>query len=238
MRAPLPMPLRTAAEVAGSPDAVTQAWEAAYLRFETPRDEVRKFRKRLLDLEVDTLPKGTRALELCCGRGNGLSTLRGLGFTDVIGLDLSGELLTEATRLAGCVQADARQMPLATSSRDLVVVQGGLHHIPAFPDGLDEVLGETARVLAPGGRFVVVEPWLTPFLSLAYWSALRPTRRLWSKLDALGAMVELEWDTLEPWLRGAAPAQAALARHFETERLEIGWGQLAGVFRPSVRAAR
>ena len=56
------------------------AWEAAYLRFETPQQEQEKFIKRLRSLGVETWDRGLTITELFCGRGNGLIAWQRLGF--------------------------------------------------------------------------------------------------------------------------------------------------------------
>jgi SAM-dependent methyltransferase len=60
--------------------------------------------------------------------------------------------------------ADAHALPLATASCANVVGLDILHHFnrPAA------VLQEVARCLKPGGRFVLVEPWITPGSRLIY----------------------------------------------------------------------
>src|SRR5437762_12555511 len=47
-------------------------WEAAYLRFETPEEEIRKFIGRLNRLGARQWPSDAEIVELFCGRGNGL----------------------------------------------------------------------------------------------------------------------------------------------------------------------
>ena len=75
-------------------------------------------------------------------------------------------------------------------------MQGGLHHLHKLPDDLERVLAEARRVLRRDGRLVVVEPWLTPFLSLAHFvCALRPAHLLSRKVWALATMIEHERDT-------------------------------------------
>ena len=56
-------------------------WESAYLRFETPEEEIGKFIGRLNRLGAAQWPRGTEIVELFCGRGNGLIALERLGFT-------------------------------------------------------------------------------------------------------------------------------------------------------------
>src|SRR5438045_9525698 len=66
-----------------------RCWEAAYLRFETPAEEIRKFRRRLLRLGAGRWPRSAAVVELFCGRGNGRHALDSLGFTRVQGGDLA-----------------------------------------------------------------------------------------------------------------------------------------------------
>jgi len=101
---------------------------------------------RLLDIGTGT----GRVLELLAPRVS-----RGLG------IDASKSMLALArARLsrAGCAQCAVRlgdmyRLPLADASFDLVVLQMVLHHAED-PGG---VLTETARVLRPGGKAIVVE---------------------------------------------------------------------------------
>jgi len=65
------------------------SWEEAYMRFETPEQEIEKFRRRLTQLGAEAWPKNSKIVELFCGRGNGLHALERLGFTCVEGADLS-----------------------------------------------------------------------------------------------------------------------------------------------------
>ncbi len=66
-------------------------WEEAYLQFETPEDEIRKFTGRLRRLGVSAWPKDTQVIELFCGRGNGLRAWEKLGFRNLEGR--TGEML-------------------------------------------------------------------------------------------------------------------------------------------------
>ncbi|KAF0181329.1 MAG: methylase [Limisphaerales bacterium] len=208
------------------------AWEAAYLRFETPEEEVRKFLRRLRKLGAESWPKDAQVVELFCGRGNGLNALQHLGFTRLEGVDLSAALVAKYTGPAKCVVADCRQLPFPAASRDIAIVQGGLHHLPELPGDLERVVGEVHRVLRPGGRFMVVEPWWTPFLRFAHWvGGFRVARRAWAKLDALETMTELELTTYEQWLRQPDAVLRCLEDNFATERKFIGWGKLMWVGR-------
>jgi SAM-dependent methyltransferase len=212
--------------------AAPNAWEAAYLRFETPEEERRKFLRRLRKLGAESWPRDAEVVELFCGRGNGLHALQHLGFTRLEGVDLSLALLANYDGPAKCVVADCRQLPFPDESRDIAIVQGGLHHLPELPGDLQRVVAEVRRVLRPGGRFMVVEPWRTPFLRFVHWvGSFRTARRAWAKLDALETMTELELTTYEQWLRQPEVVLRVLESGFAAERKFIGWGKLMWVGR-------
>jgi ubiquinone/menaquinone biosynthesis C-methylase UbiE len=77
----------------------------------------------------------------------------------VIGVDLTAEMLAHATRLARervidnvCfAQADVRELPFPDAAFDVVTSRLSAHHY-AHPE---RVVGEVARVLRPGGRFIL-----------------------------------------------------------------------------------
>jgi ubiquinone/menaquinone biosynthesis C-methylase UbiE len=202
------------------------AWEAAYLRFETPQQEQKKFLKRLRSLGVGSWDRGLTITELFCGRGNGLIAWHRLGFEHLEGLDISADLVARYDGPARVHVGDARSLPFEDESRDVVAVQGGLHHLQSLAD-LERSLGEIHRVLKPEGRLLVVEPWMTLFLRCVHAACgVAAFRRLWPKLDALATMIELERETYERWLGQPRPVLAALQSVVEPQFLRIGWGKL------------
>jgi SAM-dependent methyltransferase len=204
-----------------------RAWEAAYLAFESADQERLKFERRLVHLGARAWPREARIAELFCGRGSGLSALLALGFRRVAGVDFSPRLLAHRPGGAACLAADCRRLPFADGTLDVVIVQGGLHHLPVLPDDLERVLAEVARVLREGGRLVVVEPWPTPFLTLVHGVCrLRLARRLSRKLDALAAMIEHERATYEQWLGQPHAIRTLLESWFATEHRNARAGKL------------
>lgn len=209
------------------------AWEAAYLRFEAPEQEIQKFLKRLRNLGAEVWPRDARILEIFCGRGNGLRALERLGFKNLEGADLSARLLAEYHGPAKCTECDCRKIPFADRSKDVVIVQGGLHHLPTLPESLDETLAEARRVLAEDGRIVIVEPWLTPFLSFVHFACgIRAARRMWTKLDAMATMIEHERSTYEQWLGQPDLIRRTVLRHFAPVRESTAWGKWNFVGKP------
>lgn len=214
--------------------ATDAVWEAAYSRFETPQQEQAKFRARLTRLGANGWSRQARIVELFCGRGGGLHALAAMGFVNLEGVDLSGNLLAAYQGPARLYQGDCRRLGLPDASRDVVVIHGGLHHLPDFPEGFASVLPEIARVLVPGGRLAFVEPWLTPFLRGVHSLCGRSwLRRSWGKLDALATMIDGERSVYFPWLENPAAVRRLLSRHFETRKCRASFGKLLYVGRKS-----
>lgn len=204
-----------------------EAWEQAYLRFETPAEERRKFTRRLRQAGADGWSRDALVLDLFAGRGGGADALREMGFSRVIELDLSARLLGAHERSSERAVADCRRIPVASRSIDIAIVQGGLHHLPALDEDLSMTLGEIARALRPGGLFMAVEPWRTPFLDFAHWlCARRGARMLSSKIDALATMIEHERTTYEAWLGSAERILRALDERFTRRQVRIAFGKL------------
>lgn len=75
---------------------------------------------------------------------------------------------------------DARSLPFAPASLRAIVMTDVLHHVPAPARFLDEA----ARTLVPGGRIVMIEPWVTPWSRFVYGNfhpePFRPEDSSWS----------------------------------------------------------
>jgi ubiquinone/menaquinone biosynthesis C-methylase UbiE len=205
---------------------ISDPWEAAYLRFETPEQEIQKFIARLNRLGTALWPRDAEIVELFCGRGNGLIALERLGFTRIEGVDLSPRLLAQFKGSAKCTLADCRQLPFADRSKDVLIVQGGLHHLPTLPDDLDQTFSEMQRVLRKNGRVMFVEPWRTPFLTIVHFiSELRPVRKISSKMDAFATMTHYERRTYEQWVGQPELIQKIARAHFVPVHEHFAWGK-------------
>jgi demethylmenaquinone methyltransferase/2-methoxy-6-polyprenyl-1,4-benzoquinol methylase len=104
--------------------------------------------------------KKPRVLDLCCGSGDLCFLAEHLGARSVVGADFTLPMLAVARerkkrlgRQSDFVQADALALPFADGAFDAVTISYGLRNIA----DLDAALREMRRVLAPGGRAVVLD---------------------------------------------------------------------------------
>ena len=202
------------------------SWEAAYARFETPEQEIRKFTRRLIEMGAAQWAHDAEIVELCCGRGNGLHALSKLGFTRLAGVDLSASLLEQYTGPAALYVCDCRRLPFDYHSKDIVIVQGGLHHLTTLPDDLEQTLSETYRVLRDEGLIAVVEPWSTPFLAFVHMVCQSSiARRMFPKIEALATMIHHERQTYYQWLGQPQKIVRLFEQFFPTARCSIKWGK-------------
>jgi chloramphenicol O-acetyltransferase type A len=97
------------------------------------------------------------ALELGCGTGRNLAWLAERGAGHLLGVDFSPEMLEVAARRvpgAELLCHDLTQpLPLQSQRFELVIISLVLEHL----ERPELVLAEAARVLAPGGRLLVLE---------------------------------------------------------------------------------
>ena len=200
-------------------------WEEAYLRFETPEQEVRKFIGRLKFMDAMKWPRNAKIVELFCGRGSGLRALHQLGFNQVEGIDLSPSLAAEYAGPGKILVGDCRQLPFKSASKDILIVQGGLHHLPVLPDDLDRVLAEGVRVLREDGLLLLIEPWATLFLSVTHaLCRSRVIRTLSPKIDALASMIHYERQTYEQLAKPAKTHPGFTGQSFSMRALSFQVG--------------
>lgn len=136
-------------------DEHAQWWQREFTEGADP-----EYVEQILPLIASRLPSEGRFLDVGCGEGQVTRLAMEAGL-DAIGLDAAGAQLTEAGRRGvaavsgrdlAYAQASVADLPMADSSVDMVVASLVFEHVPEFRRGLAEV----ARVLGPGGRFLLL----------------------------------------------------------------------------------
>ncbi len=102
-----------------------------------------------------------RIADVCCGYGRHLVPLAQRGYT-VFGVDTASMMLAAARKRlnkagasAWLLRADARQLPFAASSLDVVLNLFNSFGYCESDEQNQRVLAETARVLRPAGKFLL-----------------------------------------------------------------------------------
>ena len=104
---------------------------------------------------VASIPRGGRLLEIGSGCGERLLALTHCGW-NCVGLEFTPEAIATGVALAETfglkplvAGGDARWMPFADGSFDIVIANSVVEHIPS----IDRVFEEVHRILRPGGAF-------------------------------------------------------------------------------------
>ncbi len=143
-----------------------------------PRQErfFRPVHARTLDLISRLGVRPRKALDIGCGTGALLRALSRLfPETELTGVDAAPGMIRVARQAgvpATLVQADAEALPFASQVFELVTSTVSFHHWADQRAGLDEV----ARVLAPGGVFVLTDLHAVGYLRAFFTLARRRDR--------------------------------------------------------------
>jgi SAM-dependent methyltransferase len=113
-----------------------------------------EYEEQILPLVARHARGARRVLDIGCGEGQVARHLAGLG-AEVVGLDPTHGQVAVARQRAGgprYLRARAEALPCPSGAFDTVVLCLALEHVDAYETAIQEV----ARVLEPGGRFVLV----------------------------------------------------------------------------------
>ena len=123
-------------------------WQKAYTEGADP-----EYEEQVLPLVAQRLRGSVRVLDVGCGEGQVTRCIARLGAT-AVGIDPVRSQIRVAHARGGSscyVQARAEQLPYLEAAFDAVVLCMALEHVNPF----EPAIGEIARVLAPGGRFLL-----------------------------------------------------------------------------------
>jgi ubiquinone/menaquinone biosynthesis C-methylase UbiE len=124
----------------------------------------REGRFRAEELRLARVSSGDRVLDVGCGTGSlAIAAARVVGSAGrVAGVDPSPEMIERATAKArragvsvGFVATAGEALPFPAESFDVVTLSLVLHQLPT--DALHGTMAQVRRVLAPGGRLLLVD---------------------------------------------------------------------------------
>ena len=204
-------------------------WERAYQALKLPKKRSASSRAGSA-WSARVTGTDRRILEICCGRGNGLRAWQSsASHTRLASISHRGWSRNTGPGVA--VIGDARALPLPDASRDVAVVQGGLHHLFTSAD-VERTWGKCAR--SGPQRPDRDRRALADAISVASCtsSSEQAARRLSVKVDALATMIEEERETYERWLNAPRTHLGLIPRHVVPHSLKRRWGKLVLVGSP------
>jgi SAM-dependent methyltransferase len=105
---------------------------------------------------------GMLARELPLGEGKVLELGSGGGYCAQF---IPGLITSEVFPCSGVhIVADAQRMPFADRSMRAIVMTSVLHHMP----DVSRFFAQASRCLRPGGKILMIEPWVTSWSSFVY----------------------------------------------------------------------
>lgn len=120
----------------------------------------RRWKRQTVELAADGRPAPRRWLDLCCGTADMCFLAEKAAGSAVVGADFTLPMLAVARRRkleqgkrSSFVQADALCLPFADGTFDAITIGYGLRNLADLEQGLSEM----RRVLAPGGRAVILD---------------------------------------------------------------------------------
>jgi SAM-dependent methyltransferase len=143
-------------------------WRKEELRSRWYPPQFRGMYQRFEDALRDCIPAGATILDAGCGSGRIFRYELAAGCR-VVGVDIGADL-RDNPNVADPVRGDVQRLPFADASFDAVLASHVMEHLPRP----DEALAEVARVLKPGGRFLLLTPNRLHYVPLV--ASLAPQR--------------------------------------------------------------
>jgi len=129
----------------------TPEWEHACVQ---TRRNVGKRKTRLSFFDLNNKQK---ILDLGCGDGLNIKVLRKMGIKNIVGVDISQDLINKAKILNPknkFYKTSADKLPFKNNTFDIVLVDSVFHHLMSYPKPVSEI----DRVLINGGKLCFIEP--------------------------------------------------------------------------------
>lgn len=196
----------------------TEAWAAAYSNSEEITRRRAALPAKLERLGLAETDRSIRILDLCCGNGEALDALYGMGFRNLYGGDITiSEELAGDSRFQVKV-CDAANPPFESGTFDWIIIVHAMHHL-GLAAQIKNVIEQCERMLKPGGRLSVIDFPNSLQIRLAFWWFRLGWFQWTPYLKHFGAIIREEWPFLKDYLPQFNQVRKLLLEgNFETER--------------------
>ncbi len=171
----------------------TKKWERACIK--TRRNLWLRKRR----LENFGIKKTNRILDLGCGDGLDIKILRSMDITNIVGVDISKELLSSAKKANPGIKfylASAERLPFKNQEFDVVLADSVFHHLYNHPRALEEI----RRILVRRGKLLFVDPHGSILRKTFDLLTLSPISYFIPFLKSRRVAYLAEKDLIEKWL--------------------------------------
>jgi SAM-dependent methyltransferase len=182
-------------------EGIKEKWDADFIKyFHDRKAKFRKDRAVLKRLGMFNQNKGSRILELFCGRGECQELLADYGYPNLFGIDIS-QTLIRCARADNRIQAcNSVRLCYKPDTFDVVLVNEGLHHLKGIEE-IKRCFSEVKRVLKNNGLFVFYEPANTFIRNFTVKVIFSPFGSISKKANLLRDIMRQEMPEYSYWLK-------------------------------------
>ena len=177
----------------------TADWNDLWLKYHDINEK--KVRNFFRIFNLDRLSTSTKILDVGCGSGETLRTLKRHGFTELKGIEPETSLFEHNNPDNLIMQGNSLDMSNIKERYDVILMFGVLHHLHTFEE-MQRCLQNIKRTLVPGGMLYSVEQWKNIVRSVAM-KLVRdtPVGKLHPMLRIERELLRLERKELDYWLQ-------------------------------------
>lgn len=145
----------------------TREWEEACIKTR------RNLRRRKNRLSYFSINRKDKVLDLGCGDGLNVAIFRETGVKNVVGVDISNDLIKNAQKnnpKNKFYVGSSEKLPFTANAFDIVFVDSVFHHLVNY----DKSIREIKRVLKRGGELCFIEPHRSIFRNMLDFVSILP----------------------------------------------------------------
>lgn len=170
--------------------------------YSDPRQHERRqaqMQQKLQRLGVLDAERNASIYDLCCGMGEALTTLHGMGFRNLHGIDITPYPKLQSEKRFTFTVSDVCSLPVPDQHADWALSIHALHHLETA-DNVKKFVDECWRILKPGGRLAIIDFPSSPQIRLTFRCFLQRWWLVTPYLKWFGSLIQSEWHFLRGYL--------------------------------------